>query len=139
MFGIDMAIPEIRANVEQPRVVWLSSPEYIKSESFRTLQEQIRDIVDNFYTCENVDDCEHFIRGKHGHPQYEQIFLIVTTDYIHRILQQGIHGVRVLQAILIFDQNTSKFSSTFKHYPKVCFKKKIYTNGISLLWCVCIG
>ena len=84
--------------------------------------------------CKNLEDCEHFIRGKHGHPQYEQIFLIVTSDYIHPILQQGIHDIRVLQAILIFHQNKCEFSITFKPYPKVCLKKRIYANGISLVW-----
>jgi hypothetical protein len=116
-----MAIPKIRANLEQPRVAWLSSPKYTTSESFSTLQEQIKDIVEHFYRCKNVNDCEYFIRGKHGHPQYEQIFLIVTTDNIYPILQQDIHDVRVLQAIFIFHPNTDEFSSTFKEYSKVCF------------------
>ena len=75
----------------------------------------------SFHNCENVDDCENFIRGVHGHPRYEQIFLIVTTDYINRILERDIHDVRVLQAIFIFNPTSSECPFTFKHYPKVCF------------------
>ena len=114
-----MVTLEIRANIEQPRVVWLSSPDYTTLESSITLQDQIRDIVEHLDIFKNVDDCEYFIRGKHGHPQYEQIFLIVTIDYIHDILQRDIHDVRVLQAIFIFNQNNCESSFTYKQYCKV--------------------
>jgi hypothetical protein len=114
-----MATVEIRANFEQPRVVWLSSPEYVMLESSKTLQDQIRDIVEHLYESKDVDDCEHFIRSKHGHPQYEQIFLIVTIDYIHPILQRDIHDVRVSQAIFVLDPNEIESSFPFKEYTKV--------------------
>jgi hypothetical protein len=133
-----MTIPEIRANVEQPRVAWLGSSEYTTSDLFSTLQEQVEDIVEHFYICKNVEDCAHFIRGKHGHPQYEQIFLIVTIDYIHLILQQDIHDVRVLQAIFIFNHNKCEFSSTFKQYPKVCIERRS-TMTAFLLFGMIIG
>jgi hypothetical protein len=114
-----MATVEIRANFEQPRVVWLSSPEYVMLESSKTLQDQIRDIVEHLYESKDVDDCEQFIRSKHGHPQYEQIFLIVTIDYIHPILQRDIHDVRVSQAIFVLDPNEIESSFPFKEYTKV--------------------
>ena len=114
-----MTVPEIRANVEQPRVAWLSSKEYTESTVFDILKDQIEDIVQSFYKCADVDDCEHFIRGKHGHPQYEQIFLIVTIDWINAMLERGIHDVRVVQAIFIFNPNSLEYSETFKEYPKV--------------------
>jgi hypothetical protein len=114
-----MASSEIRANVEQPRVCWLSSPEFAKLESSTTLQDQIRDIVEHLYICKNVDDCEYFIRGKHGHPQYEQIFLIATIDYLPLILKRDIHDVRVLETILILTENQCESSSMLKQYPKV--------------------
>lgn len=123
-----MAIPTIRANVEQPRIAWLSSTEYTTSEAFQTLKEQIKGIGEYFYQCQNVEDCEHFIRGKHGHPQYEQIFLIATADCIHGILERDIHDVRVLQAILIFNQNQCEFSATFESYPKVSVDRRSVTT-----------
>jgi hypothetical protein len=133
-----MVALKIRANIEQPRVVWLSSPAYATLESSRTLQDQITDIIEHLHICENVNDCEYFIRGKHGHPQYEQIFLIVTIDYIHLILQQDIHDVRVLQAIFIFNHNKCEFSSTFKQYPKVCIERRS-TMTAFLLFGMIIG
>ncbi len=127
---------EIRANIEQPRVVWLSSPADATSESSRTLQDQIRDIIEHLHIFENVDDCEYFIRGKHGHPQYEQIFLIVTIDYIHRILRRDIHDIRVVQAIFIFDPIKCQ-SYRFEQYPKVSIKSK-FTSTSVLLFGMCI-
>jgi len=128
---------EIRANIEQPRVVWLSSPAYATLESSRTLQDQIRDIIEHLHICENGNDCEYFIRGKHGHPQYEQIFLIVTIDYIHHILQRDIHDIRVVQAIFIFDPIICQSSYTFEQYPKVSIKRK-FTSTSVLLFGMCI-
>lgn len=119
-----MAVPPIRANVEQPRVACLSSPEYTASETFKTLKEQIEGIVEHVYECKDIEDCEYFIRGKHGHPQYEQIFLIVTIDYIKLILRRDIHDVRVLQAILIYNQYKCESFSILQQFHKVCIERR---------------
>lgn len=126
-----MNVPEIRANVQQPRVAWLSSKDYTDSNTFLKLKDQIEDIVESFHKYTDADECEHFIRGKHGHPQYEQVFLIVTIEWIDALLERGIHDVRVLQAIFIFNPDSLKCSNTFKEYSKVSRKSFI---GMILLW-----
>lgn len=110
-----------RANREFPRSLLLVPSDYKTSEQYTVLRDEIEAIFGYVYEAQNIEDCERFIRDKHGNPQYEQIFFIVHIDLSQEILERDIHDIRVIESIFIFNPTQCSAHFPFEKYSNVRF------------------
>lgn len=108
------------SNLESFTCLWLDRTVNSSEDNLETLRE-LRQIINDLRTFDNIDQCEKYIRQI----TEEKVVLIVSGAFGQQIVSR-IHNLPQFSACYVFCQNKKVNEEWAKQYPKVkSFSRKI--------------